>query len=744
MARSPDGQTASNPPSASLSDLVIDAAVRAATSQLPGGGMPARLMGAAMYGFGTEIFRQLTDDEHADRLKRAFAELLVPANAADFVAGYTAGAVAGLVSPVTDLLGLGALGEQMPMIAANLARNAWVKSAELAAEAHAIGAAFDALKLQAKARFATLRKDPAAVFALLDELEAQATNAASRAGGDAAKKTVAYFSGKDEEPQEGGASAPQESVTDALLNSKPGELSGVLSFVTAKGTQLRKAIFKTPWQKIGYNIGYAVGAIVVNVLLLAATDGIGNLIVEVSAGMGKLAPLLAGVEKALVGLGTRIAEAERAIAAALSALLKPLSGATKWLEPLLKPLGELLERLGGFVRKLLGLPEKAATSAGARVGASLANEATEKFGPKAAPKAPSKLPLPEPKPLPPVKAPETPGGPYRTPGERPHQPDYPYFPEPSPKPKPQVPPPTPSKPKVPPVKTPETPGGPYRTPGERPIQPDQPSFPEPSPPQKATPKTTSEATPIERGRQYPKSAQTKANEAATAATGKETTSAAAAERPNVSNLDAARQRKLAQTRAKPVARQGKRAVGAENQPVAVYTDEEIGESIAEQTATPGHSEPFNPGDVPDANVRKTRTVRTTEYDPQVGDSGLLGDRLAKADLPKPGPNYEAHHIVPADEPRAAALREFLEQRGFRDINDVDNGVWLPRGSRAQNIGGEFKHEFTFDNPHFNDEYFTRLEDILMKDPKIRPAGIRFKLRQIRMFLKQGKLPPPML
>jgi hypothetical protein len=57
------------------------------------------------------------------------------------------------------------------------------------------------------------------------------------------------------------------------------------------------------------------------------------------------------------------------------------------------------------------------------------------------------------------------------------------------------------------------------------------------------------------------------------------------------------------------------------------------------------------------------------------------------------------------------VRQFVQDRGFKDINDVDNGAWLPTGKKAPNITGAYKHEFTFDNESFAGEYFQRLEDI---------------------------------
>jgi hypothetical protein len=388
IARQPTGKA-----ERSLGEQVFNAAIQAVTSRLPGGGMPAQLMSAAMYGFGSEMYHQLTDDKQISQFKAALAELVIPANAVDFVTSYTSGAIAGLVSPVTDLLGLAALGEQMPIIAANLAKNTWEKSSESVSEASQIGNSIAQLKSQVLA------------FAMLDAMEDRAKMSARTAGSGAAKKVIAYFSGKDEEPSEGETATKQESLTDALLTTKPEEKAGITSFITSKFTRSRKALFKAPWQKIGYNIGYAVGAIVVNVLLLAATEGIGNLIVEVSAGLGKLSPLLSGAEKALVGLGTRIAEVEKAIAALLGTLMKPLSGATKWMEPLLKPLEELMSRLSGFVRKLLGLPEKAAAKATAQLGAHLGNDAAEKLAPKVSPQIRPKAPgIAEPVPVPKPKS----------------------------------------------------------------------------------------------------------------------------------------------------------------------------------------------------------------------------------------------------------------------------------------------------------------------------------------------------
>jgi hypothetical protein len=208
---------------------------------------------------------------------------------------------------------------------------------------------------------------------------------------------------------------------------------------------------------------------------------------------------------------------------------------------------------------------------------------------------------------------------------------------------------------------------------------------------------------------------------------------------NVIDLAAKRQRRVANQKARTQQekRQRRMAAGAENQPLA-YNDEEIDEIIAEQTYVELEDQgQLSLDDFPRENVRETRHIRTFEYDPWVGDSTLLGERLSASGIPKTGPNYEAHHIIPSNEPNAERLRAFLRKRGFKDINHPDNGVWLPRGFRTGNIEGEFIHDFTFER-----EYFERLEEILMRDPNITPSGIHLKLRSIRMFLKKGRLPSP--
>ena len=157
---------------------------------------------------------------------------------------------------------------------------------------------------------------------------------------------------------------------------------------------------------------------------------------------------------------------------------------------------------------------------------------------------------------------------------------------------------------------------------------------------------------------------------------------------------------------------------------------------------PGNESKLIQGEFGPENTRPPGNYTLGEYDPMVGDSKLLGERMTASGSPRPtAARQQAHHMIPSGEPRADQVRNFVQRHGFTDINDPDNGVWLSTGKKAPNAEAGFKHEFTFDNAQFNDEYFHRLEDLFMKEG-ITEAGIRARMELLRESLLNGKLPPP--
>ena len=57
------------------------------------------------------------------------------------------------------------------------------------------------------------------------------------------------------------------------------------------------------------------------------------------------------------------------------------------------------------------------------------------------------------------------------------------------------------------------------------------------------------------------------------------------------------------------------------------------------------------------------------------NSAVLARNMRIAGKPRPGPNYDAHHIVAGKDGKAVAMRRMLAIVGIR-IDDAANGVWL--------------------------------------------------------------------
>src|SRR6266545_431659 len=333
---------------------------------MAGTGLQQRMLQAAMRGFVAELGRQLKPGEQAARFKSSLKELAVPGNLARFAGGYAGGAVAGFVSPVTDLLGLGALVEQLPAIAVNLGRRAWQQASVLADESRELAKNVAEFTAFAKSKVAELLRDPAQLYALLDSVGPRAVTAAGEAGRSAARQIVGFFTSKDEQEEK-----PDESLRQALTTTTEAEKSGFFSFLTSKATRLRKLAFSTPWAKFGYDVGHAVGAVVSNLLLLVFSEGIGNAIAKVGSWLGEVAPLLARGAKGLVQLGRVVAASEQAVGLAISKGLK----LAKPLEAIVAPLLRLFERFQGFLRRLFGVAEREGATLAARGGAAAAEEA---------------------------------------------------------------------------------------------------------------------------------------------------------------------------------------------------------------------------------------------------------------------------------------------------------------------------------------------------------------------------------
>jgi hypothetical protein len=110
-------------------------------------------------------------------------------------------------------------------------------------------------------------------------------------------------------------------------------------------------------------------------------------------------------------------------------------------------------------------------------------------------------------------------------------------------------------------------------------------------------------------------------------------------------------------------------------------------------------------------------------------SEILGENLELMGR-KRLPNRAAHHIVAGEDPRAAQARRILKQAGI-DINDADNGVFLPRGSKYAK-GAETPHSRVH-----TDLYYKTLTERLQKAA---PGTLRDVLEEIGQELLNGTFP----
>lgn len=136
--------------------------------------------------------------------------------------------------------------------------------------------------------------------------------------------------------------------------------------------------------------------------------------------------------------------------------------------------------------------------------------------------------------------------------------------------------------------------------------------------------------------------------------------------------------------------------------------------------------------------------------PQLDTSGWrLKGRLAEANFHKPGDDYEAHHIVAINALPAEPSRVLLREYGI-DINDANNGAWLPRTPAAAKAAGQ-----PAGVPHgdlHKERYYTRVNERLAnaKDAAIKRFGadnktaikgaLELELNDIRDDLLAGRAP----
>ncbi|GHF00251.1 hypothetical protein GCM10017776_16630 [Streptomyces griseoluteus] len=386
VARDPAGAADSGPEAKDSLGFFGDLAVDTVAGWMVGTGPQQQMLKAALIGFVAELGRQIHDPETKDAIKAALKELNTKESRDQMTAAYWAGAVAGFVSPATDMLGLAVLAEHLQGFITKLAVSALKGESQLGQDAELLykdfcdlrDSAFDTLKQ-------TLTKDPAQLFGILklyEHLEKSAVQQAGAAGRRGAQKTIRALTAPEPE-------VPPETVKHIVTTDTEAEKAGVASAVTGKMSRLQRATFHTRPARIGYDVGEAIGAVLSNVLVAVFTEGVGAAITEIAEGLGRVAPMLARAAEALAEIGRAITAVERAIGLVIAKVLEKIKAVGTLL---LKRFVEVLGRLQRFLQDLKAVAARL-ESAVAHGGAGTAVQktvpaATTKTVEAAAPKAP--------------------------------------------------------------------------------------------------------------------------------------------------------------------------------------------------------------------------------------------------------------------------------------------------------------------------------------------------------------------
>ncbi|HEV7310304.1 eCIS core domain-containing protein [Ensifer sp.] len=351
-------------------------------ANLPGNNLSSRLVAAAATGLIEELVHQVRDNGLVTKLLRNLGTFKA-GDAPSLAVGYSVGVGLGLVSPITDLYGIITFAEQLRNMGIKLAMSGWAKASALAQDLGALATEFSNATSGLSTFLASLKSDPMGSLmkllslpgAITEGAEGLARELGRKGGREIADEILSPWSKEKK---------PEQKAPDPLMSP-----AAALEHLAGKA---QDKIIDDPWSKLGKKIGYAIGFVTIQALLIAFSGSLGNLITEAAAGLGRFGETLGSLGKGVVtsiaerlaSAGAIVTELEVAFDALMARLLKPLGA---FLDPIMKPIAGVMEKLKVFLRRLLGLAEKeAAPIAGAAVkkGVSEAGGALES-GLKAAP-----------------------------------------------------------------------------------------------------------------------------------------------------------------------------------------------------------------------------------------------------------------------------------------------------------------------------------------------------------------------
>jgi hypothetical protein len=351
-------------------DMALEGAL--AVTMIPG---PLRSTAAAsVRGFTAELGHQFSGNK--DAIAGHLSELKHVDNLKSLFGGYYGGLLAGIVSPLTGLFDMLVFADRMRVMVNNMVADAANRFAALLDTGRELVESLSGIASKVKGELSKIAAHPIdLIVSLLSDQGPSKLEAAGNKTGHDAVIAMANAVSKRFAP-----AAP------AHGEAKDSKEEAPLAQVGAKIEKFKESLFSTPWSKVGYDMGYALGFAAVNILMLVFSGGVGNALTKLGSFLGELGGVLGSAGKLVTVLGRGIMFVEEAINAVMNVAMKPL-------QPLLRALEPHLQKLVMFLRKLLGVAEKE----GAEAVAAAAKTATKVAKPKPPPvhvRAPTASPHP--------------------------------------------------------------------------------------------------------------------------------------------------------------------------------------------------------------------------------------------------------------------------------------------------------------------------------------------------------------
>jgi hypothetical protein len=373
-----------DPEGAALDYMLGEFKERLVDAVLQGIGLPttgSRIVASLAKGMGEQIATELIDNGKGRKFLNHLSDFKT-ADVGELYKGYLWGLGRGLVSPVTDLWGLVEFGESAQKMFNDLLASAFNNAGNFDKELHELIAEAGNLYKYLVDLWDDVKNNKVrTLVALLNAPQALSQKAVDLAYDLGKRAGTAIVDGL-EDPWR----APKEEAAPDPLQLP----AAYVSYMAKKGEDW---LIDTPWAKVGFKVGYGIGWVAIQVILLVFTEGIGDAITQVSEALSKAAAFVGKFSKAAGKVATEIAEFLEWIGKGASAAEKLFGEAIEkiaeklpFLKKILGPLGKFFEKLQKFLRKLFGVVEKD--------GALLLEEAAA----KAAPKIGEDLPKPPPKP----------------------------------------------------------------------------------------------------------------------------------------------------------------------------------------------------------------------------------------------------------------------------------------------------------------------------------------------------------